>query len=203
MKIKKILSILMIATFTSAMPVSVGAVPPKSGNSQKSEQNGDVMPFMNEYDAAKLAINDVSKNLQPRTNIHPSSKKYYDTAYQRAKKEKLNRQGFDDGVKARPQAKFEDKQHSDWYNEGFEKGKIMYAYNAGVDDGAAGRPNRRDLFAGNLQSLQNYDRGRLRGINIFASEDREKKMNRRNMLTDSNELALYDKVYSKFINSYY
>ena len=126
MKIKKILSILMIATFTSAMPVSVEAVPPKSGNSQKSEQTNDVMPFMNEYAAAKLAINDVSKNLQPRTNIHPSSKKYYDAAYQRAKKEKLNRQGFDDAVEARPQAKFEDKQHSDWYNEGYAKGKIMH-----------------------------------------------------------------------------
>ena len=203
MKIKKILSILMIATFTSAMPVSVEAVPPKSGNSQKSEQTNDVMPFMNEYAAAKLAINDVSKNLQPRRNIHPSSKKYYDAAYQRAKKEKLNRQGFDDAVEARPQAKFEDKQHSDWYNEGYAKGKIMYAYNAGVDDGSSGSPNQRDLFSSNSQALQNYDRGRMRGINIFASEDREKKMNRRNMLTDVSELALYDKVCSKLINPYY
>lgn len=203
MKIKKILSILMIATFISTMPVSVGATPPKSGNSQKSEKNDDVMPFMNEYDAAKLAINDASNNLQPRTNIHPASKKYYDAAYQNAKKERLNRQGFDDAVEARPQAKFENKQHSDWYNEGFEKGKIIYAYNAGVDDGSAGRPNRRELFASNVQALKNYDRGRMRGINILASEDREKKMNRRNMLTDSSELALYDKVYSKFINSYY
>ena len=203
MKIKKILSILMISTFISALPVSVGAIPPKSGNSQKSEQNDDVMPFMNEYDAAKLATSDANSNIAPRTNLHPASKKYYDAAYQRAKKERLNRQGFDDAVEARPQAKFENKQHSDWYNEGFAKGKIIYAYNAGVDDGAAGRPNRRDLFAGDLQALQNYDRGRIRGINILASEDREKKMNRRNMLTDGSELALYDKVYSKFINPYY
>jgi len=203
MKIKKILSILMIATFTSAMPVSVGAFPPKSGNSQKSEQNDDVKLLMNEYDAAKLATSDANSNLAPRTNIHPTSKKYYDAAYQRAKKEKLNKQGLDDAVEARPQAKFENKQHSDWYNEGFEKGKIIYAYNAGVDDGTAGSPNRRDLFSSNSQALQNYDRGRVRGINILASEDREKKMNRRNMLTDISELALYDKVYSKLINPYY
>ena len=197
MKIKKILSILMIATFVAAMPISVGSVPPKLGDSKKSDKTDDVMPFMHEYAAAKLAISDVMQDLPPRANINPASKKYYDCAYQKAKKDRVTSQGFDDAFGARPQAKFEDKQHSDWYNEGYEKGKLMYAYNVGVEDGSMGKPNRRGLFAGNFQSLQNYDRGRLRGINIFASEDLEKKMNRRNMLTDSSELALYDKVFSK------
>ncbi len=102
-----------------------------------------------------------------------------------------------------PKEKFEDKQNADWYNEGYTKGKVVYAYQMGVDDGSTGRSNQREFFADNLDSLQNYDRGRLRGINILASEDREKKTNRRNLLTNEDELKLYDKVYKEMASKFH
>ena len=198
MKIKKILSILMAAATISATPIFTAAVPqtPKKtqAKEQKEQSNNETMPVMCEYVAAMLAIDDVAKNIPPRTNIHPQSKKYYDDAYKKASLERLNKQGFDDAINARPKQNFEDPQCSNCYNEGYAKGKIVYAYNVGVEDGSTGNPNQRELFANDSQALQNYDRGRLRGINILASEDREKKTNRRHLLTDSDELNLYDKI---------
>ena len=201
MKIKKILSILMAAVTISTTPIFTAAMPKKPKKTQEKEQkeqnNNETMPAMAEYFATMLAISDVAENLPPRTNIHPQSKKNYDDAYKKAKLERLNKQGFDDAINARPQQNFEDPQYSNCYNEGYAKGRIVYAYNVGVEDGSTGNPNQRELFANNFQALQNYDRGRLRGINILASEDLEKKTNRRHLLTDNDELNLYDKINKK------